>query len=198
MNNDLIYLDCDDFQVCYSFQSICLGKNPRLHQLPPSFGPNTANMLRLFIKFLNLQSLPVAFFRQFETLNGLVISAWVINGAFDNDVLNVLPSVNIFATGGCSTILNVTGHLPRLKELIVDGLPDYYIPDENMYGLHVWRVKIKSTLLAQCFESKSVYCICDKRIKRCTIVITKLKVSPDKYAWSKRISRLMVLIIRRG
>ena len=146
-NNNLIYIDRDAFQFCFSLQNLALGKNSRLQELPPSFGPNTANMLNLFLACLNLQSLPGEFFAQFESLNRLSIRKWGINGALDNDVLNGLPNLSIFITGCCSSIPNMTGHLPRLEELVIAGLPEDRIPEENMYGLHMLRVIIQTPCL---------------------------------------------------
>ena len=142
--NDLIYIDRDAFQFCGSLQVLMMGLNARLQQLPPSFGPNTANMLRLYIQFLNLQSLPDAYFKQFESLEELAITDWGLTGALNNDVLNGLSRLRLLGNGCCSSIPNMTGHLPRLEDLFFDGLPEDRIPEENIYGLHMLRVTIRT------------------------------------------------------
>ena len=98
-----------------------MGKNTRLQQLPPTFGPNTANLWRLYIPHLNLQSLPDAYFKQFESLEELAIAEWGITGALDNGVLNGLSRLLMLGNGCCSSIPNMTGHLPRLERLYFDG-----------------------------------------------------------------------------
>ena len=141
--NDLVYVDRDAFQFCFELNELIMSRNPRLQQLPPTFGPNTANMTRLLMQYFNLQSLPEAYFRQFKSLQSLAIADMGINGALDNNVLNGLTNVRRLVTGCCSSIPNMTGHLPRLELLIFSGLPKDRIPDENMYGLHMSTVTIQ-------------------------------------------------------
>ena len=140
--NDLIFIDRDAFQFCFSLLNLFLGRNPRLQHLPPSFGPNTANMKMLYLQYLDLQSLPYAYFRQFESLIYLGIPGWGINSALENDVLNGLANVQYFFTGCCSSTPNMTGHFPVLEKLVFHGLPEERIPNENMYGLYMLRVII--------------------------------------------------------
>ena len=141
--NPLIYIDPDAFQFCFSLAKLILDETPDLSQLPPSFGPNTGNMEELWMLNIGLQSLPKAFFAQFKSLLKLGITKWGIKGPTGNDVLNGLSKLRRLRTGCCSSIPNMTGHLPSLEELHFYGLPEDRIPDENLKGLHVLHVLIK-------------------------------------------------------
>ena len=144
--NPLTYIDPGAFQFCFSLAKLILGKHPDLSQLPPSFGPNTGNMEALWMLDIGLQSLPKAFFAQFKSLLQLGIAKWGLKGPIGNDVLNGLSKLRVLRTGCCSSIPNMTGHLPSLDELHFSGLPEDRIPDENLNGLHMSHVLI----LKQC------------------------------------------------
>ena len=92
-NNDVIYIAPGAFQFCFSLKVIWLNKNRRLQQLPPSFGPTTPNITRLFCNDLNIMSLPDGYFRRFKSLDKLYIVNWGINAPSDNAVLKGLPSL---------------------------------------------------------------------------------------------------------
>ena len=141
--NALVYIDPDAFQLCFFLSRLILSHNPSLLQLPPSFGPNTESMKDLWMLNIDLQSLPNAFFIQFKSLIKLGIANWGLNGPLANDVFNGLSSLQLLRTGCCSSIPNMTGHLPNLEELHFYGLPEDRIPDENLNGLHMSNVVIK-------------------------------------------------------
>ena len=143
-NNALVYIDPDAFQWCLSLTKLILSQNPRLSQLPPSFGPNTQNMERLWMLNINLQSLPNTFFVKFKSLRVLGIANWGLEGEVGNAVFNGLSNLQLLRTGCCSSITNMTGLLPNLEEIHFYGLPEDIIPDENLKGLHMRNVLIKN------------------------------------------------------
>ena len=142
-NNALVYIDPDAFQLCFALTALILSQNPGLSHLPPSFGPNTRNMDNLWMLNINLQSLPNDFFLQFKSLRNLGIVNWGLDGPLGNAVFNGLSKLKLLRTGCCSSIPNMTDHLPNLEELHFYGLPEDRIPDENLKGLHMWNVRIK-------------------------------------------------------
>ena len=141
--NALVYIDPDAFQRCFSLTKLILSSNPGLSQLPPSFGPNTENMESLWVLHIGLQSLPNAFFVQFKSLQILGITDWGLNDPLDKAVFNGLSNLELLRTGCCSSIPNMTGHLPSLEALHFYGLPEDRIPKENLKGLHMSNVLIK-------------------------------------------------------
>ena len=134
--NSLVYIDADAFQFCSSLLKIYLTGNEHLTQLPPSFGPNSANMEDLWLRNLNLNTFPNGFCLHFESLLILTIS---VAGSLDNDALKGLSSL-IRLNIGRHIVPNMTGHLPRLEKFIFD-LPEIYVPAENVYGLQMLDVE---------------------------------------------------------
>ena len=82
--NELTYIAPGAFDPMLILTTVRLRRNRDLPELPPHYGPNTADMEYLFIQFINLQVIPPdSYFHQMPKLETLAIGIDLNNDFFD-------------------------------------------------------------------------------------------------------------------
>ena len=127
--NKLNYISPVAFDPLDSLKYIELRHNPDLLQLPPSFGPNTVNILIVYVNGNGIRDAPSGFMQNMISLAVVSYSFNISNEFFDDcDNLNV-----VWHSGPSAP--NLTDRTPALGLLNIHGVADGYLPDENVRGL---------------------------------------------------------------
>ena len=127
-NNKLNFISPAAFDPHNSFIHLELRHNPDLIQLPPSFGPNTANIPEVHINGIGLPDAPSGFMQNMTSLTVVGYSLNISNEFFDD-----CNNPNLVWHSGPSAP-NLTYRTPALGWLNVYGVTDGYLPDENVRG----------------------------------------------------------------
>ena len=130
-NNKLTYISTEAFDPMESLESVHLRYNKDLPQLPPSYGPNTANLRSLYIQDINLQIIPTdSYFDQMMKLEVIAIAIDLSNDFFEGWTdLKTLYSYGNLAP-------NLTGRSPNIERIDINkAFPAKNIPTENVLGL---------------------------------------------------------------
>ena len=129
--NNITFIAQGAFDPLISMEVIRLRGNEYLPELPPHYGPNTANMRHLYIQHMNLQTIPSnSYFRQMPMLQELATSIDLSNDFFDGWTdLQVLFSYGNLAP-------NFTDRTPNVKRIeIKQAVSTRNMPNENAVGL---------------------------------------------------------------
>ena len=129
--NQLTYIAPGAFDPMLTLITVRLRGNYDLSTLPPDYGPNTANMMYLFIQFLDLQPIPPdSYFDQMPKLEVLAIDIDLCN-----DFFNGWTHLRILNTYG-NLAPNFTGRTPNIEQIFINkAFPAKNIPSENVVGL---------------------------------------------------------------
>ena len=126
--NALNFISPVAFDPLVSLEYLYLRENPDLTQLPPSFGPNTANILEVYVNGNGILA-PSSFMQNMASLTEVGYSFNMLNDFFDGcDHLTTLWHISPSAP-------NLTDRTPMLNYLWVSDVTDGHIPDENVRGL---------------------------------------------------------------
>ena len=139
--NLLTHISLGAFDPMRSLVKLGLANNKDLHKLPPHYGPNTANMVELFIEGIDLQITPPnSYFDQMPNLQALKT-----NIDFSNDSLGGLTNVRHLGYYG-SSAPNFTDRTPNIETIAISkALAIKNVPDENVVGLsYLQRVRLNS------------------------------------------------------
>ena len=127
--NNLIFINPTAFDPLRSLRYLSFRDNPDLTQLPPSFGPNTANMLGVYVGGNGIPDAPINFMQNMTSLIGVHYSFKISNEFFNGcDHLNT-----VWHKGPSAP--NLTDRTPVLKYLWVSGVSSGFLPNENVRGL---------------------------------------------------------------
>ena len=139
--NLITYIAPGAFDHFYSLVHVGLAGNEELSELPAQFGPNTANMINLFIHGITLQTIPLdSYFDQTPKLQLLTTDINLSNDFFD-DWINFR-----YLSYHGSSPPNFTDRIPNIETILFHKvLATKNLPSENAVGLaHLKRMKLKS------------------------------------------------------
>ena len=130
--NKITYIAPGAFDPMNSLTIVRLRGNKNLPELPPHYGPNTANMRHLYIQHINLQIIPPdSYFHQMPRLEELATSI-----DLSNDFFNGWTHLRtLFYYGNLAP--NFTGRTPNIVKIEINKaiLTTRNIQDENVVGL---------------------------------------------------------------
>ena len=122
-----------------SLTIVRLRENKNLPELPPHYGPNTANMRHLYIQHINPQIIPPgSYFHQLPRLEELATSIDLNNDWTHLRILLYYGNLTPNFTGRTSTIVKIETN----KAILTTR----NIPDENVVGLS----KLETLQLKSC------------------------------------------------
>ena len=130
--NNIIYIAPGAFDQLRSLEMVRLKGNQDLPELPPHYGPNTANMKTLFIQHINPQIIPTgSYFDQMPTLQTLAIGTDLGNDFFDGWT----SLRNLYFYGNIAP--NFTGRTPNVERIEIKNkaMSTKNMPSENVVGL---------------------------------------------------------------
>ena len=128
-NNLINFISPMAFDPLESLKYLYLRSNNDLLQIPPSFGPNTVNILEVFLDRSEIRDASTNFMQGMASLTEVGYSFNTWNEFFDGcdhltTVWHMAPSAP-----------NLTERTPMLDYLWISGVTGGYLPDENFRGL---------------------------------------------------------------
>ena len=148
--NKIIYIAPGAFDQLRSLEVVRLKGNRDLPELPPHYGPNTANMKTLFIQHINPQIIPTdSYFDQMPTLQTLALGTDLSNDFFDGWT----SLRNLYFYGNIAPYF--TGRTPNVEriEMKNKAMSTKNMPSENVVGLtKLKRFEIRSCDMLPLFE----------------------------------------------
>ena len=163
--NKITFIALGAFDPLIALGVVRLRGNTDLPELPPNYGPNTANMRHMYIQHIKLQITPPdSYFDQMPMLQELATSIDLGNNFFDG-------WTNLQAVYSYGTLApNFTGRTPNIKRIeINEPLPTKNMPNENVVGLtKLNQFKIMECDMLPLFESSIALQTLD--VKTCQII----------------------------